>query len=311
MSDRTDLLIRVASYYYEDDMTQTDIAKVLDLSRPTVAKMLKEAREKGIVRITIEKRFSKSNELNRKQDHIARKYDLDTVLITESGSTDDETKARIGDLCARFVEDRLDKIETLGISWGTTLKAYVDAAGYFNCPHLSIVPMIGGVGLSEIEWHSNHLAFTLGQKYNAKSSFFYAPAIAENIEIKQALYNSQIIQEVLEAGRNVDLAIIGVGNPRQSKTYRDMGYISDLEEKEIINRDVIGDILTTFYNSEGEPVETSLSERMIGPSINDIKNIKDIVVIASGESKIISIQALLKVDIIDHLIIDEEIANHL
>lgn len=311
MYNRDEMLVKVAIYYYEQGMTQSEIAKLLYISRPTVATMLKEAREKGIVKITIQKKFYADGALSKKQDDISRKYNLQTVLIAKTHNTDHETKASIGDLCATFVEERLQKINALGIGWGTTVKAYVDATQYLSYPNLSIIPLIGGVSVSETSLHSNHLAFTLGQKYSANSSAFYAPAIAENIENKKILYNSEIVQNTLEEGRNVDLAIIGIGNPKESKTYRNMGYISTDEEKEISEKNAIGDILTTFFNSNGEPVETSLSDRMIGPTIEDIKHMKEVVVLASGESKVISIKALLKLNFINALIIDEEIAEQL
>src|SRR5699024_4677563 len=145
------------------------------------------------------------------------------------------------------------------ISWGTTVKAYVDAANYINFPDLSIIPLIGGVSLSDSSLHSNHLAFTLAQKYQAHSYSFYAPVIAENKKIRDILYHSEIVKKILELGKKVDLAVIGVGNPQKSQTYRNMVYISLNEEKESNREHAIGDILTTFYDKDGKIVHTPLT----------------------------------------------------
>lgn len=43
----------VARLYYEKDRTQNEIAEIYGISRPMVSKLLKEAKEEGIVKITI------------------------------------------------------------------------------------------------------------------------------------------------------------------------------------------------------------------------------------------------------------------
>lgn len=311
MYDRNELLVKVASYYYEDELTQNEISDILGISRPTISSMLREAKEKGIVRITVQKKYYDNDVIINKQNSIARKYKLKSVFISSTYKTDEETKANIGTLCANFIEKRREKITSLGISWGTTVKAYVDAANYVDFPNLKVIPLIGGVSISDTTLHSNHLAYTLSQKYNGSSYSFYAPVIAESKEIKEILYNSEVVQHTLEEIRKVDLAIIGVGNPQKSKTYRNMGYVTSEEEKEFIEQNAIGDMLTTFYNQNGEPVETSLSDRMIGPSLDDIKKMKEVMILASGKTKIVTVKALLKMNIIDYLIIDEEIAESL
>lgn len=48
--DNTQLLHDMAKLYYMDDMTQAKIAARFGLSRPTVSRLLAEAREKGIVK---------------------------------------------------------------------------------------------------------------------------------------------------------------------------------------------------------------------------------------------------------------------
>ena len=44
MNNRNHLIYQTALLYYEDQKTQTEIAKILQISRPTVANILNEAR---------------------------------------------------------------------------------------------------------------------------------------------------------------------------------------------------------------------------------------------------------------------------
>lgn len=306
MSSRIDLLVEIATLYYEKGLTQTEIAKRKNLSRPTIAKLLQEAKDEGIVKITIQ---YKDSNLIMLQENIKQKYDLKNCLIA-SGKTED-TKAEVGKLCADFVENRLDNIRYLGIGWGTTVYEYVNHASYHYFNNLTIIPLIGGFDFTEIKIHSNHLAFTLAQKYHCDVRYFYAPAITRTLEEKELFIQSELVESILNLGKNVDMAIVGVGNPIKSSTYRKLGYIKEEDAKELEKHHSVGDIGATFFNEEGESIQTNISNRMIGITLHELKNVPELVVLATGVEKKPSIKALLKQNVIDHLIIDEALASNL
>lgn len=306
MSSRTDLLVEVAVLYYEEGVTQTEIAKKLNLSRPTVATMLQEARDTGIVKITVQ---HTSSTIIQEQEKLRKKYSLKTLLIASDKSQ--QPKAEVGALCAKFVEEHLATIQNLGIGWGTTVYEYVEHASYFDFSQLTITPLIGGVGFSDVKIHSNHLAFVLAQKYQCDVRYFYAPALAESLKQKNMFIQSELVKQVLEAGRKVDMAIVGIGNPAHSSTYHQLGYITEEDAQELTKQHSVGDIGSTFFNEKAQAVHTQVSDRMIGISLQEMQQIPDLVVLATGEEKIQSIQTLLENQVIDHLIIDETIAKAL
>lgn len=256
MSSRNDLLVKVAVLYYEEEVTQTEIAKKLNLSRPTVASLLQEARETGIVKISVQHTNSM---IIQEQEKLKKKYQLKTVLIA-SGSQD-SPKAEVGALCADFVEENLPTVKNLGIGWGSTIYEYVNHASYHDFKDLTITPLIGGIGFSNIKIHSNHLAFALAQKYQCDVHYFYAPAIAESIEEKEMFIQSKLVHSVLEAGRTVEMAIVGIGNPIESSTYHQLGYIEGSEVADLLEQHSVGDIGTTFFDEKGNPVQTKVSDR--------------------------------------------------
>lgn len=307
MDKKEEELVQIALLYYEEGYTQTEIAKKYNISRPTVAARLQEAKDKGIVKISIQ--HGKTN-LVKLENSISQKYNLKTVLIAPtSPQSKENTKSHVGRLCASFVSKRLNEINSIGIGWGTTIHEFVKAVEYQQSKNLSIVSLIGGIGNSDIEYHSNHLAFSLAEKLGCSINYFYAPAIAETIEMKNSFLESKIVRDTLDLGKNVDLAILGVGNPIESSTYSQLGYINANESEEIINKGAVGDISANFYNIYGDNVETSFSSRMIGLSMDDIANLKELLIIASGIEKAVSIKALLEKGYVDHLIIDDQIAS--
>lgn len=303
--NRDQMMLKAALLFYKENVNQTDIAKQLGVSRPTVAALLKESVERGVVKISIQD----SEIMNfEQQELLARKYGLQTVRISSATGSKEEVKQEVGNLCATFVENNLKRIQSLGIGWGSTLNRFVEAASYHNFGDLSIVPLIGGIDVTDVKNQSNHLAFTLAQKYNCHVDYFYAPAIAESLEIKQTFEQSQFIQDIIDKGKNVDMAVTAVGNPIESSSYRYLGYFNDTDIRQMKEKNVIGDLLATFFNQDGESVMTNISQKMIGVTLEDLRSIKEVVVVASGKEKAPSIQHLLKRDVVDHLIIDTEIA---
>lgn len=310
MYNRDNLIVQVATLYYKEKLTQAQVAKKLHLSRPTVSQMLNEARERGIVTITI---HHPDSNLYSQQFSISEKYNLSTVLIANnSTSTNSETiKKDLGQLCANYIEERIQEFNSLGLGWGTTIFEYVNEASYVNSNSLEIIPLIGGIGIHDTQYHSNHLAFRLSEKYSGGVSYFYAPAIAESKEVRDLFASTTLYKDIYKKALNVDIAILGVGNPIESSTYKKLGYFSEEEENQIRESEAIGDIVGSFFDEKGECVKIPVTERMMGVTLDDLNEIPEVLVMASGKEKINSIQVLLEKGVINHLIIDQEIANGL
>ncbi|HJH01023.1 MAG TPA: sugar-binding transcriptional regulator [Aerococcus urinaeequi] len=306
MYDREKLLVQVATLYYESNLTQMQIGKRLHLSRPTVSQLLKEARDTGVVSITINHPMSKQT---LDQEKISTHYSISSTHIADSSYSEEATKSKLGLLCSTYIESRLFNLNTIGIGWGSSLYHFVESANNMISDNLIIVPLMGGVGMTNIKLHANHLAFKLSEKYNADVAYFYAPAFAENKKMKEMFESSQQYQEIYQKGLQVDLAVIGIGNPLNSSTYKQLNYFSDEETKELENSDAIGDILGSFFDLEGNSISTTVTDRMLGISISDLSKIKEKVVIASGTEKYKAISVLLNNNLVDHLFIDQELAN--
>lgn len=306
MKQRLDLLVDVASMFYENDITQTEISKKLKISRPTVAALLQEAKKQGIVRITIVNQNTNSVKI---QEEIKLKYNVKEVIVSSSNSMN--PKLDVGILCAEYIENRSNENLKIGIGFGTTVNSFIKSANYIKTNFKSIVPIMGGVELENEALHSNLLCFTLSQKYRCKRSFFYAPVKAENQSQKQMLMDSKFVNKAIDNAKSVDIAIVGVGNPLKSSTYLKLDYIKKKDLNILNKNSAVGDIVTTFFDSNTKPIETPLTDNFIGLNINDLKEIPEVVVLASGIEKLDAIKALIMNDVADTFIIDYDIAKNL
>ena len=75
---RVDLLVEAARMYYENSLTHAEIGKKLGFSRWTASRLIQEARDRGIVRITIEPPQAEHYQL---EQALKEYFDLDKVIV--------------------------------------------------------------------------------------------------------------------------------------------------------------------------------------------------------------------------------------
>ncbi|MBZ5752097.1 sugar-binding transcriptional regulator [Metabacillus rhizolycopersici] len=301
------LLVKVSNLYYTDGWTQEQIAKKVGVSRPVISKMLQKAKEFGIVEVYIKDESALTVELEQK---LEQKYGLiDAVVVPTVGFTPDMVKRSVGQAGAYYLSKNLKRdVKRLGISWGSTLSEVVKEYPYERREGINIVPLVGGMGTQHVEIHANQLAYELAKKMNGTCSYLYAPAIVETEELKERLVAMQDIAAVLEEGKNVDVALVGIGNPYKGSTMKAIGYLQDDDLQHLRKMGVVGDISSRFFDELGMPVKHSLNDKVIGLTLECLKEVKKVIGVVEGTHKIESVAAALKGDYLDVLIIDEQTA---
>jgi DNA-binding transcriptional regulator LsrR (DeoR family) len=300
-------LVKIASMYYKDSLTQSEIANKLGISRPIISKLLQRARDVGIVTIYIKDESVRTVEL---EQELEKRFDLtNAVVVPDSGISREMAKRAVGQAGANYVSQNLKGVKSIGISWGETLAYLVQEYPFERREDIKIVPLEGGMGVKKVEIHANHLANELAKKLHGNCTYLYAPAIVETEELKERLMATQDIQTVLETGRNVDMAVIGIGNPFSESTLIKVGYLQEEDLDHLRKSGATGDIGYRFFDDGGNPIYDSLNTKIIGVSLEDLKNIQTVIAVAEGEYKVESIIGALKGKFIDVLITDERTAS--
>ncbi|MFD1415578.1 sugar-binding transcriptional regulator [Oceanobacillus jeddahense] len=303
------LITKVVKLYYLEGWTQTEIAKKINKSRPIVSKLLKQAKENQVVEVYLKDSTVHTVQFERK---LEKKYNLKEAIVIESANSGPELIMRkLGLATARYIEKKLDHINTIGISWGTSVYAVVEAFQYQANKPIHLIPLIGGIGQDYIGYHTNSLLFELSQKLNGTSSYLYAPAVVESEELRNHIIRSKDVKEVLTRGKQVDIAIVGIGNPGIQNTMTEMGYLLEEDQQSLMDAEAIGDINSNFFDKNGELVEHPLNNRTIGIDLQDIKKIPEVITIARGEHKILPLHVALENHFITTLVIDDKTAEKL
>src|SRR6266581_2124900 len=114
----TRLLVKVAQLYHLQGLNQDQIGRQLGVSRSKVSRMLKEARERGLVEITIHypSRFSLDLERRLESELGLR----EAVVVNASGVAGGQVLSPVAGAAADYLLRVLQPGDVLGVSGGQT-----------------------------------------------------------------------------------------------------------------------------------------------------------------------------------------------
>ncbi|MGT2923731.1 sugar-binding transcriptional regulator [Streptococcus caviae] len=302
--------VKVAIMYYDEGMTQAEIARKLGVSRSLISKILIDAKDAKIVEVFINSQSVYTVKLERA---LELKFGLkDAIVVDTESLSDPEIRRKVGRTAANYLESYIKKTDTvnkIGISWGASLKSVVDYFPYLNYPDIYIYPLVGGMGNEYFYLHSNQLVHELAQKIRAKAHYLYVPAMVSTSALKKELEQDLTISSVLEEAKNVDVALVGIAGINNQNTMSKTGYINANDIAELKELGVIGDINSHFFDRYGDEIGYDINQRVMGLDLNQIKNIPTVVAVAYGHDKVEVIKVSLENQLIDILVTTDTTAQ--
>jgi len=305
-------ITRAARLYYEERLTQTEIANKLGVSQVTVSRLLKKAERVGIVRTTVVTPPGAFSEL---EGLLEQKFGLNQVVIGEASRDSEEPVLKaIGAAAAQFLESTLKAGEVIGISsWSASLLAMVNEMHPIPKIHgCTVVQMLGGVGSPSAEQHANHLAVRLARLVHGEARFLPAPGIVGSASAAKILLRDPFVSETLALFDKISLALVGVGSVEPSALVTSSGNTFSREElKAIQNNGAVGDICLRFYDSNGQEVDEPLGDRVIGINLERLRRIRKSVAVCGGKRKFSAILGGVRGKWIKTLVTDQYTAERL
>lgn len=311
-AEKWHLLSKVSNLYYNGEMTQDQIASRIYTSRSKVSRMLKEARELGIVEIQIHEPWDRKMVMEQKLQEYFPLKQIRVISVRENNLS--MVLEKLGETAAGYLDTVVERDTVLGLSWGNTIYHMVHAVHtgksiprisskpYEGDFPLMVVPIMGAAVVSRPERDSMDMARDLAEAYGGKYRYLYAPLFVKSREVRDALVKEPNIMDVLDMARGANIMLTSVG-PMTYKTWKD--YIS-LETMEALEREgAVGHIGGHFYDISGREIQSALSERLIGIRLEDLKKAQEVICVAGMEEKAEAILGALRGGYIDTLITDE------
>lgn len=308
MEQEKRLLAKIARMYYENDMTQKEIADYLGIYRTTVSRMLKKAKQEGIVKIKIE---APSIPYLDMEYELERIFGLKEIVIvpTEKNQSREERKKQVGKAGAELLKRIIKDQDVVGCAWGTTMAELADQIEEAPKRDAEFIPLVGGSGMTEAKYHINTIVFKIAQAFGSASHFIDAIAVVKSKETKAEIISSNYYKKIRDLWDKLTIAVVGVGDPVNLSYNQDAGFYTPEEIVHFQQTQVTGELCSRFVDAEGNLLNIEVNERTIGIEIERLRELSYSIGIAESIEKVPAIMAVLKGKFINVLVTTDQTAE--
>jgi deoxyribonucleoside regulator len=300
-------LVQVARFYYEEGLSQQEIATRLGVSRSLIALYLQNARDMGIVRIQVidptHSCTDLATELKKKTGvkHI-------TVIPNPRGAQTLSMRAVAG-AAAEHITGNLKSGNALGLAWGRTTTMVASLFDTTRARRVDVLPLMGESGHAVLHSQMNQLVMQSAQTLGAKAYFLSLPMIVSSAQLRNDLANETSIREVIDRWDGIDIACLGVGVTPPVPGM--VVYIGDEHLPQLINKGAVGDMCGIYYDRDGQIIKTGFEDRTIAIRAEQLKAVRSVVAVAWGEDKAVAVLGALRTGMVSDLFIDQDMAEQI
>lgn len=287
MSYEKDVAIKVAWKYYNEGLTQTEIAEALNLSRMKVIKYLEIAKNNNIIQFKIN--IDQVSDPNL-QSKLLEKYNLDDVYIVPSSIEDNIDSVTIA--AAQYIEDRVTNDTMISIGYGEAVSKTLGHLSISAKYKVAFVSLTGGVKFympTAIDQSSDYYT-----NPNYSHYIIPSPLIVNSEGLATNLRNEKSIKSILEMVPYSNLTVIGIGALNNRATLVKEGLLSIKDIEIFKSQGAVGDLLNHFYDINGNTLDLGLHDRLISTDIKLLKSLNHVVAVAGGLEKKEAIIGALK-----------------
>lgn len=308
MATQNELLVQASCYYYEQNLTQAEIGRKLNISRSTVSRLLQKARDQGIVRIIINYPWKRNYELERQ---LLQRFNLreSRVLISEDRGHD-EVFTGLGLFAAEFVDGFVQDDMVLGVSYGRSVAAMLHQLTPNRRVDMTVVQILGALDSGNPLIEGPDLVRQLANAYHAKYRYLYTPMIVESHQTRDLLLQEPNVRDTLAIGRKADAVILGIGSHEAATLgliwtgyldYADVGYLRD--------QGAVGYMCAQHYDADGKVLDIELNRRVISIGLEALREVETVIAIAGSAEKATAISGALRGGYLDVLVTDDYAAR--
>ena len=300
------LRARIAWYYFVAGLTQQEISDRLGIARARVNKIAGQLRADGSVVIDIRLPLAKCVELEEQLKDI---FGLKLVAVVPSADDDEQQRRMIGDAAGAMLDGLITDGQCISVGWGRTLSASIKQLSSRKLKNSSVVSLMGGLTRGS-ETNTFEVSTELSKTLGADCYYITAPIYCPSVESREILLTHSGVNQVMARARKSDIAIVSCGDLTPRTTLTTINTVRERlpELHEIV---AIGEILGTFLDANGVPVDHMLNQSVIAMPPADLKTIPTSLLISGGMYKLEIINAILSAGYVNCLVTDEAVAKKL
>lgn len=306
LQDELSLATRAAWLHYGGGLSQTDVAKRLNVTKVKAHRLINRANQEGFVKISFDGEIAECASLEMS---LSEQFGLNYCEVVPDLDETDLPVRALGLSGARWLSREISNPsnKVIGIGNGRTLQSCVRNMASHPAKNTKFVSLMGGL-TRNFAANPHDVMHRLAEKTGAEAYFMPVPFFANNVQDRETMLGQRGVPEVMAMAAQSDLKLVGIGEVGTAAQTVIAGVITAEAMEDVRNRGGVGELIGHFFNAEGEIVETELSERTLSIEIGALSQSKT-VAISGGAGKVTAIRAILRSRLLDGLITDEKTAK--
>ena len=315
--------VRAAWLYYVAGNTQEQTAELLGISRVKVNRLLAEAKDSGIVKISIEHRFAQMAEV---EELIRTRHKLSFCRATppllsyspgrRRGMPSREkleaeapiARRAVGIVAADLLRDRLqaDDNSVVAVGFGRTIAEVPNYLVGTTKPKLKFVSAMGSLTRSSAA-NPFEVVCHFAERTGGEGHLLPVPFIADSVADKQVFMSQRVFKQTLALAEQASFYLVTLGQCDEYSLLFRHRLLSGIELQDLKRAGAVCDCMGKFFDSEGQIVSSDLNERTLAVDLEHLYD-REVILLCAGRQKLRAVKGLLKAGFVKGLIIDGDTA---
>lgn len=295
-------LAQVAELYYLQDWKQSEIAEKFGVSRPFVSRMLREARDLGVVEIQIHRPKPSHQHLFQL---LQEGFGIQGGTLVEEEANSNLTNITLSKEAIALLETL--KTKRLGVGWGHLMGEmvnFLESCSRADYQLLSVCPLLGNAGIPVRHYQSSETVRVFGEKLSATPFFFNLPALPSDVAEHDLLCGTEHYQQILKEWSRMDTAFVNIGNYPSTPDFASGARYGTLLQK----KKACGRILAYYINGQGEILQSDQDFALQIP-VTLLKQCRNVVGLVSANTSGAALSAGLRSGLLTHLVAREDVVK--
>lgn len=300
-------IAHIATRFYLEGRSRTEIAEEVGLSRFKVGRLLEDAVTSGIVQFVITSPSGQDVDLAlsaQLRDRFKLEY---CVVVDVPGQSDEDIQLRLGTTTADLLRDILTENDVLGLTSGRTLNAMSRA--------VTALPVHHVVQLSGVAGPLQQTGLEVMRRISALGGIrpwpIYSSLVMSDSQAAEGVRRQPELRQTFEQFRRVTVAVGAIGSwaPRNSLMLDNPAF-SDEDRRRLLSRGVVAEFAAVLVRDDGASVR-DIEDRCIAITEEQLREIPTVIAAAGGANKTRAIRAVLAARLISGLVTDSGTARRL
>lgn len=293
--------------YYAEARTQNEIAQELGVSRQTIANYLGDARDRGLVSVTLSPDLLASQHTAQA---VRDRFGLAGVHVLPGHKDAAALRRRLGRAGGDVVCGLIEDGQILGVSSGRTLSQLAVQIARRPMPNTTVI-QIAGSSLSGGEHSPEACASQIASQLSARCINLHAPAYLSDAALTARLRQEPGLVHQFDTIARCDAIAFGIGELSGGTQIDQSPFLDRGMLQRYIDQGAVAIIFGRFVDAAGAEIPGLLGERTIAIDLETACRVPVRLAVCGGLTKLAALRAALAAGLVTHLVLDDTLARAL